>query len=961
MPSFGSQSFSEHSFHSQNQPVRSSPFQIKTSALSSEGSGKTDTHWRRGAALPLTRRNDKYTANQVRFVKHPDASIPDMVESDGRYNFVYLQNYGDGTFRAAASTYILPNSLDQTRYAYSVATGDPNDGKLDIGGIDDGKDLLKMFPVDAGQNLGVEYATDINGVNPNSYRTAGEIEQHTHMAPKPGGGGGGLIFRGMKPCVPPNYCAYSGQDIIQWPNPVPNVGTYARKGTPVYDTSYVAYGEQSENLAPVVRCTDVNTEPGGPKYKISHSAGQGGTGNGILFNTNSTLLFFGNGGAGEISLFNPLTMACGDANGYVITKDHDLTNPGSASAVSIFGTGGQFSLTDPTVWYNTESVQDGALSSQVVKYTINPSNGDYTVGPVMADFQYAVPLAGNGGVSEWQASHSYSYGNYIYHTLSAAEYYDWTASWSSFILGDLMVPSVNNPGNCAFKLIATGTTGSTEPMWNTSACTSFAPITDGTAQWHPLGGKAVFVFQLTAPATGTCTSGASTPVFVPTKAHPDQFTEVTDNSCTWTNVNPNSAIGWEASRSVDRTATKFVMAMSSTFYGYVGEYAADVGDQNTGIWFAEYDATSNIYHLVNSATGILSDVICAGGTGYNCAEGTRSFVTLGQVAAFNNCNFTAHSTTATQDGMYVNLAYDQASSGCPNSAFVWLPTQTPFNADTQIQLTVEGFNHPVAMDHSIIDINDGGYGATSGVWNVIYPGENLTADPLISWQVKPCSTAETEGVYDPPSCAHSIVDDHMSAAYNPGGTDTYPVCGAMYNYATLSPIAFDAWQGEILCQTTSPTWTNLASPSTQQKQWRFTHTFGTGTISNFDAQFQISEVSQDGRFVAFSSDWNSQLGSTTGSAPTLPVANSSVTCLGGLPWRPSYAYAQGTLIHPIQGTSGGGTIYHVFQAISGGTSGSSAPVWAGSSLGNQITDGGATWQDLGPGNCRGEVFVVRLK
>ncbi|HLW85180.1 MAG TPA: VCBS repeat-containing protein [Candidatus Sulfotelmatobacter sp.] len=58
--------------------------------------------------------------------------LADIVESDDLYNLVYLQGYGDGTFRAAF-TNPLPNSFDQNAYTYSVATGDFNgDGILDV-------------------------------------------------------------------------------------------------------------------------------------------------------------------------------------------------------------------------------------------------------------------------------------------------------------------------------------------------------------------------------------------------------------------------------------------------------------------------------------------------------------------------------------------------------------------------------------------------------------------------------------------------------------------------------------------------------------------------------------------------------------------------------------------------------------------------------------------------------------
>lgn len=58
--------------------------------------------------------------------------LPDVALSDGSFNMVYLQGYGDGSFRAAP-TYELPKSFGQFPTTFSVATGDFNgDGIPDV-------------------------------------------------------------------------------------------------------------------------------------------------------------------------------------------------------------------------------------------------------------------------------------------------------------------------------------------------------------------------------------------------------------------------------------------------------------------------------------------------------------------------------------------------------------------------------------------------------------------------------------------------------------------------------------------------------------------------------------------------------------------------------------------------------------------------------------------------------------
>lgn len=58
--------------------------------------------------------------------------LMDIVMSDDLYNIVYLEGYGDGTFRSAPN-YDLPNSFSQESYTFSVASGDFNgDGIPDV-------------------------------------------------------------------------------------------------------------------------------------------------------------------------------------------------------------------------------------------------------------------------------------------------------------------------------------------------------------------------------------------------------------------------------------------------------------------------------------------------------------------------------------------------------------------------------------------------------------------------------------------------------------------------------------------------------------------------------------------------------------------------------------------------------------------------------------------------------------
>jgi hypothetical protein len=203
-----------------------------------------------------------------------------------------------------------------------------------------------------------------------------------------------------------------------------------------------------------------------------------------------------------------------------------------------------------------------------------------------------------------------------------------------------------------------------------------------------------------------------------------------------------------------------------------------------------------------------------------------------------------------------------------------------------------------------------------------------------------------------PDCDHSqFSDSHISWVSDPG-TDTYPACGTTYNFATLSPIPFNAWQGMETCYTTSPNYpagapgaglslpisgcsnSSYVNPCSFGWAWQFTHTWNLGNNLVFNIQFQISQVSQDGNFMFFGSDTNCQNGSTTGLAPVLYPGTGSyyqdwmitpnptgMTSLCGAPWQSSTAYTAGQLIDPIETASVGGGVDDVFQALTSGTTG----------------------------------------
>jgi hypothetical protein len=135
---------------------------------------------------------------------------------------------------------------------------------------------------------------------------------------------------------------------------------------------------------------------------------------------------------------------------------------------------------------------------------------------------------------------------------------------------------------------------------------------------------------------------------------------------------------------------------------------------------------------------------------------------------------------------------------------------------------------------------------------------------------------------------------------------------------------------------------------------RFAHNFVVGDNQRFPPSAGIGNVSQDGRFYAFSSDWGGTLGTEDGT--------SSACIPGGPKWNTAFAYPQKTLIggtYYIRPTSNN-TGNYVFKVTVTGTSGAAEPAWP-QTIGRTVKDGTVTWTNAGKRNCRGDVFVVELR
>jgi len=150
-----------------------------------------------------------------------------------------------------------------------------------------------------------------------------------------------------------------------------------------------------------------------------------------------------------------------------------------------------------------------------------------------------------------------------------------------------------------------------------------------------------------------------------------------------------------------------------------------------------------------------------------------------------------------------------------------------------------------------------GVGSTQlcgGHWTVGYSHwANNDGDPFGQYHFRPFSDL---GSFSPIVSSLPIgfvppVDQHPSWN-NVDPNDSVPFISS--TWTTIAPFT-TAWQNEILA----------ISPTTGTVS-RFAHNFITAASQRFDDQEAIGQVSQDGRFFLFNSDWMGTLGSESGSS-----------------------------------------------------------------------------------------------
>src|SRR5580700_2667900 len=435
-----------------------------------------------------------------------------------------------------------------------------------------------------------------------------------------------------------------------------------------------------------------------------------------------------------------------------------------------------------------------------------------------------------------------------------------------------------------------------------------------------------------------------------------------------------------------------------------GDVFTTNGDQGSGIFAVEWDGNLNVYHTFNTATLIQTDNLCStgpAGGGVSCTGGSFSSTAHGPLTG-TACTAFIHNVKS-RYGQYVIVA-KQGTLGpatCANGSYVWRAQQTPFAASSQVSELPFQPNHWDDMRNNFFAVTVAGYPANVSGYGSFAVKEPLGTLPFAFppptvWANFPCSTSSAPYTSIPPCQEQTYVDSHLSCAYNPGMTDTWPCMGTMYNLLTLDIKPFMAWQGEEIGVSTTPVIPYSSFPVAApigNTVYRFGHTSNWNTSGTFSAQFAISEVAPSGNFIFFTTDNQGTFGSITGSSPTvcsgactngqLAVAAvpASPSCVGGPVWEPNHNYVVGNIVIPITaGNAGSGGTLDIFQVVSvgssGGVSGATQPSGFVSAsfttpTPTQVTENAGVnqvvWQDIytapganGGSLCRNEVLGMKL-
>ncbi|HLV85894.1 MAG TPA: hypothetical protein VKV39_02885 [Candidatus Sulfotelmatobacter sp.] len=426
------------------------------------------------------------------------------------------------------------------------------------------------------------------------------------------------------------------------------------------------------------------------------------------------------------------------------------------------------------------------------------------------------------------------------------------------------------------------------PNQNVPLGTIIKPLTNNAGK---------YLFQATcAPGHTSCPSAR-------TAASPPSFTQATmtdtaDGTVVWRNIGVgfNGVAKWYAVGGLSTDDDVFVKAFSD-----------DGGQGGPGaIFIAAYKRSTNVYHLYNVGTGIISSLSCQSGKGYNCSGGRWEQSVLGTPNLPDR--FRLHNLKVSKNGKWVLLEQGtcafQTCTPVPNHGpgmFVWELGMTSANVR---KITVLPWGHWTTGFDLLVNQNGN-------------RGENLTGRKL-------------DGLDDPFLLNHFsfALPPSLSTEAHPSwnandGSDTTPVCTATVGYDWPYTIP---WENEVVCYGTNPNpdCSSVGHGACRTTVKRFFRTYNPATcdlFEDFNACMGIGALSADGKYYAFTSNWGDTLGSTShgGDGPG--------SCRGGFNFQKNHAYKGDDVFEPAHDTGDGhpNSRFNVFKVTVAGSSSSPPP------------------------------------
>ena len=325
-------------------------------------------------------------------------------------------------------------------------------------------------------------------------------------------GSAGRYASGSSSCPAPNFCAYTGTDVVPW-GTVPNFGGATNNNAIAYDTSFLGHtnfdGTSFSNaalLSPITRVTDSLSAPG--RTNATFTAGLGGSGEAAASNVDTSLVGLIDNGRNYIGLFNTTGSLAGHFtpihSGVFITTD---LCSGTGCVVGNSGQTQDFgsfapSWTDRTKFYSVGgnsydiTTAQGYDGTSFCPYTINPGTGAYSLLTCLVDFKFGLPAF---NASNWASGTSYGLGAYVIHPLTSGEMLN-GGTWASgltVVPGDIVSSGGSTP--CMYRATVGGTTSGTAPAFLLSGCKldNLTDPGDGVVSWRGTNSAPQFLFQNT--------------------------------------------------------------------------------------------------------------------------------------------------------------------------------------------------------------------------------------------------------------------------------------------------------------------------------------------------------------------------------------------------------------------------------------------------------------------------------